>query len=177
VVLPDFDCSDVADGELTDKPLWSRPQSKAVARIARSKVEGQLSTLVDIREEVKQHGYVSEDSQERLESTVGEGDSLPSLCQTFSRLAQYYQSEEGAKDDPVAADTYKNMLLGWIGEYMSTLQDFLFNLSQAEDREHEANIFAHNLPANVDKLVRYETMLERKKEKAINLLMKLQAKG
>jgi hypothetical protein len=112
-----------------------------------------------------------------LECTLGEGDSLPSLCQTFSRLAQYCQSEEGAKEDPGAADTYKDMLLRSIDAYISRLQDFLFDLESAEDREHEANILAHNLPANVDKLVRYETMLERQKEKAINLLMKLQSKG
>jgi hypothetical protein len=117
--------------------------------------------------------------QELLETAVGEDDSLPSLCQRFSRLAQYCQSEEGAKEDPEAADTYKgkDLLLRSIGAYISRLQDFLFDLESAEDREHEASILAHNLPANVDKLVRYETMLERQKEKAINLLMKLQSKG
>jgi len=56
---------------------------------------------------------------------------------------------------------------------ISMLKEFLTPFEKVEDLEHQATLLAHNLPdkAFIDKLMRYDSALERKKQNAIKVLL------
>jgi len=181
------------DSGVADATLRSRPESKEALRLTTLSVTEKLAALREARKDVEQHGYVPDSIQTVLDRVFGKDDRLATECYRISRLAQHHilSEEEGNPDAGVeqalagvetsaedeGTDQYKKHLLGLIDGCAASLNRYLESLEQAEAREHEAALLAHNLPSRefVDKLIRYEAPLERTKVKAIELLLKLQA--
>jgi len=187
---------------LADGHLWAQKASKEVAGTTILKIDGQLMLLVKVREEVEQSDYVSDVTQKVLDDSFGKDNVFATQCHRLSRLVQYEQSSEergssdpererllellrqrhpggeGTGDEGLGVAEWKQMLLREIDACAAGLKLTRASIEQAETREQEASLLAHNLPSRefVDKLIRYESMLERKKEKAIKLLLQLQAR-
>ncbi|MFZ3213914.1 MAG: hypothetical protein WA188_20600 [Terriglobales bacterium] len=180
------------DGQLPGKP--TKASRKFVATTTGT-VRGQLLVLEQARKEVEQFGYVSALVQETLDKSYGKDDWFVAKCYEISYLVEYLQSsgEQGSSDpererlreryagvggEGPDAEQYKQILLNILDATILGTKNFLAYVEQAEQREYQANLLATSLPPKdaIDKIIRYETMLERKKEKAIELLLKLQGK-
>lgn len=166
------------------------------ARLTTGNLEARLLLLSNIRDEVERQGYISATSQEALDKSFGkQASSLANAFYGLSCLARRRQSSDD-RDSPdsereklwkllypkdaekVSAEQCKELLLRQIDVAMQILRVIHEDIEKREAREHIATLMAHNLPSReyVDKLVRYEAALERKKEKAIKLLLELQAR-
>ncbi len=182
----------IAGDEPKDTPVWSRYESKDVARRRALEMRAKLNLLVEVRKDVEQCGYVSQVFQQKLDHAFGKDDLLASTCYQTSSLVQRQQAEAadngGAakpagtchlEDAPLGPDDFKQSLLGEIDSRIARLKLSVEDFEHAEEREHEAILMTHNLPSKefIDTLIRYETALERRKEKALDMLLKLQANG
>jgi hypothetical protein len=171
--------------------ISSRPDRDQAARNMTCSIHLKLKQLAEVRKAVELHGYVSDGFQQDLDRMFGKDDLLATQCHRISYLARSQKSEgkssdagvEGPTDtcpseDSLNADDYKQMLLVFINARAAVLQQSLENISQAAEWEYQATLLYKSLPSKefIDKLVRYETALERQKEKAINTLLKLKAK-
>lgn len=87
------------------------------------------------------------------------------------------QGKDSSAEDSSVVD-YKCDLLLLIDIGASILKQHLENLRTEQLRWHEANLLAYKLPPRefVDTLIRYETALEKKKERIIKLLLQLKGK-
>jgi len=176
------------DLEDATRPFWTRAESKSSARDSAARIENRITALEHARTELDQRGYVPEEFENALNSEFGHkvADRVYRLSQlTALRMADEEKrsgsDQERGERRAVGAeelDDEKRTLLRLIETKITALQHFLTNLQQAEARELQANLLAFNLPPRefVDKLIRYETALENKKNKAIALLLKLQSR-
>jgi len=176
------------DLEDATRPFWTRAESKSSARDSAARIENRITALEHARTELDQRGYVPEEFENALNSEFGHklADRVHRLSQlTALRMADEEKrsgsDQERGERRAVGAeelDDEKRTLLRLIETKITALQHFLTNLQQAEARELQANLLAFNLPPRefVDKLIRYETALENKKNKAIALLLKLQSR-
>jgi hypothetical protein len=87
------------------------------------------------------------------------------------------QRQDFSAEDSSVLD-YKSDLLLLIDNRTSILKQHLGNLSTEQLHWHEANLLAYKLPSRefADTLIRYETALEKKKERIIKLLLQLKGK-
>jgi len=166
------------------------------ARITALRLEAQLLLLSHIRGEVERLGYISATSQEALDKSFGkQASSLATACYKLSCLARRQQSSD-ERDSPdserekllkllypndaekVTAEQCKDLLLREIDLGMQALRVFHEDIVKWEAREHIATLMAHNLPSReyVDKLARHEGGQDRRKERAIKMLLELQAR-
>jgi len=173
-----------------------------------SNLESKLKLLAEVRDDVKECGYVSNAFQEQLESLFGKDVSLVADCREISQLAQKEQKEQDLSDlssaeleqpqdgvqdgdpgpepaqgkDSSAEDSsvgdYKFDLLLLIDISTVLLEQDLENLRTERLRWQEANLLTCKLPSRefADTLIRYETALEKKKERIIKLLLQLKGK-
>ena len=168
-----------------------------------SNLESKLNWLTEVRGDVEECGYVSGALQEQLESVFGKDDSLVVDCREISQLAQKEQEErdlsdlssaeleqpqDGVQDGGPSPEPaqgkdssivdYKFDLLLLIDIRAAFLRHHLESLRTEQLRWQEANLLACKLPSRefADTLIRYETALEKKKEKIIKLLLQLKGK-
>jgi hypothetical protein len=172
---------------LTDCSIFSRVQSKEVIRTKALELHQKLETLSEVRKEVEELGFVHA-GQQALDHILGKADLLARQCYELSRLVQYQKSETAIgpggvdctldRGQPLGAEDCKQRLLEAIDLRSKFLQDSLADVERTEALEEEAILMAHNLPSRkfVDKVIRYEMALEKKKNNAIKLLLQLQRK-
>jgi hypothetical protein len=174
-----------------------RPQAKSKegARQTAAVIEGQLMILSSIRAEVERLGYVTETSQQALDTSFGtQATGFATKCYELSSQVRRRQSPEGRDSDPerarlmellhpngveeASAEEVKQALLRQIDIKIMTLRELHNRIETLEKAQATATLMANNLPSRefVDKLIRYESGLDRKKEKNIKLLLELQAR-
>ena len=162
--------------------------------------------LTEVYKEVQLDGYISRAQQEKLDRAFGKDHPSVTEWREISQLIEKEQSEELMKADPEfehsqgglpggnsatepscdedfdAEDAGNQDLHGQLLALIqleTTLLGLSLKSSKAEEhRAHEAKLLAHKLPSGqfLDALIRYETALEKKKEKNIELLLKLKRK-
>jgi hypothetical protein len=175
------------DDGLLESAFWSREENKRGVRNTALRIEAKLGLLAQVRKNLEERGYVGEGVQKALDSAYGKDHTLAARCHRFSQLVHYQQADEreslgrdGEEGHTVGdhLDQQKDGLLVLIELHIQALKESLINIEQAEAREQEASLLACNLPSRefVDKLIRYETALVNKKERAIKLLLRLQGK-
>ena len=155
-----------------------------------------LMLLSDIRQEVERSGYVSVTSQEELDKSFGNhASSFATKCYELSYLARREQSSEERDSSDlqrkkilrllhpdrfqeVNAEECKRVLLREIECAIEMAKITHEQVEEAERGDRIATLMTLNLPSPefVEKLVRYEAALQRKKEKAIKLLLQLQGR-
>ena len=180
--------SDLADGRFFSQELKERARRMA----ARGKT--QLMVLSKVRAEVEQKRYVSVTSQELFDNAFSRNDDngFAAICYRLSQLVRYQMAPVDTSNperdkllellvpdvvEAPSADACKQKLLELIDLTVAGLEYCVKSLQEAQASEEEATLLAYSLPSQefVDKLIRYESMLERKKERAIKLLLELQA--
>jgi hypothetical protein len=144
--------------------------------------------LAVLRNAVQDTGLIDEELQNKLHSEFGEEHILATSVCEFSQLVLMQQLDDakpnsGREQVHLVADLgviedKKQELLTIIDDHMKMLHDLATQLLQAEEVEHEATLRTLCLPSKevLDRLIRYETALERRKLKSIELLLRLQEK-
>jgi hypothetical protein len=153
---------------------------------ARTGIRSLLLALV--HNSIANTGLVDQELQERLDSEFGKEHILATSVSELSQLVLMQQLDDGTPNSDREQDNLgpdreviegkKQELLTLIDDHMKMLHDLATQLLQAEELEHEATLRTLCLPSKqvLDRLIRYETALERKKQKAIELLLILQGK-
>ena len=144
-----------------------------------------LQYLIDVLDEVKKSveeaGHLSEDGFKKLALNFGgEENSLAYWCFFFSNMAT--EGPEKAKQDPEnygdtpAPEQCKKMILKLIDDEKGKMENLKEIIEENENLELEAKIASLSLPSKeaVDKILRYETMIERQLYRAMNQLERLQ---
>jgi len=164
--------------------------------ITAAAVEARLLLLSAVRAEVERLGYVSATSQEALDKSFGNAaSSLASRCYELSCMVRRQQSSEEEKSSiseresvlrilhpdtfekgGASAEQCKKLLLRSIDAAIKLGRLVHKDVEERESRIKFATLRAHNVPPReyVEKAVRYEAAQDRKKEKAIKLLLELQ---
>lgn len=154
----------------------------------------------------KQSGWLTEESQGKLDRALGKDNPSVTEWREISQLIQKREEEELMRADPeveqpqdglhpgnsdsespyggdssaegLSREELKNVLVNQIWLEIFTLERYLKSLKTEEEKAHEANLLACKLPSGefLDKLIRYETALEKKKERIIKLLLRLKGK-
>jgi len=168
--------------------FWSRKAVRDSVRNTTLRIDRKLVLLAEVRTAVEETGYLGEELQRTLDAAYGKDHVLAKRCHEVSQLVLRQHADETKSPDMEGADGHtagreaveqeKNLLLRNIALEMNTLKEFLTYIEEAEDREHQATLLAHNLPSKkfVDTLTRYESMLERRKQNAIKVLLMLRGK-
>jgi len=179
------------DVEDATRPFWTRAESKSGARNSWLRIQHKVTLLERVRIDVEKNGYVGEELQHALDSVFGNNHRLADSCHRLSQLVVCRLVDQKKNSSPDLGDKEgdkagtgedsggeKDVMLRLIKLHADGLKQLLADLDQAEDRELQAKLLACNLPSRefVDKLIRYETAQENKKNKAIALLLKLQSR-
>lgn len=144
-----------------------------------------LQYLIDVLDEVKKSveeaGHLSEDGFKKLALNFGgEENSLTHWCFVFSQMAtegpeKAKQDSENYGDTPTP-EQCKKMILKLIDDEKKKMEDLKEIIEENENLEMEAKIDSLCLPSKeaVDKILRYETTIERQLYRAMNQLERLQ---
>jgi hypothetical protein len=140
-----------------------------------------ISVLDEVKADVEETGHLSGFGVKKLISNFGaEEDSLASVCCVVSEMAT--QGPEKAKEDPEKyGDTpppekCKEAILKLIEQERARLVTIKEILEEKENAETAAKIPSLALPSKeaMEKILRYETTIERQLYRAINELERLQ---
>jgi hypothetical protein len=168
--------------------FWSGREVKQDVRKIRPGIERRLSLLALVREAIQGSGRVSEELQKKLDAEYGQDYFLARMCNEVSQLVRLQQLDEtklssnceeaGLPAGGELVELKKQTCLKLIDHQIGSLEKLHTDLHQAEHFEHQATLSAYNLPSKefLDKLVRYESMLEKRKQNAIKTLLMLQKK-
>lgn len=136
-----------------------------------------LSVLEDIEAEVEAAGVVDEYCQERLLDNFGDEEwGLAYKCIFFSMVATGTTQDSGEREKPEAEapdpDRCKQAILDAIRHEKKMLTRLKEIHEEEEDLQHEARRARLALPSKevMDKILRYETTIERQLYRAINEL-------
>ena len=124
-------------------------------------------------------GYVSKESLKALVKHYGQGeDSLTQCCWVFSQMAT--EGPDTAKENPEklgdmpSPEKCKDIILHLLDEEKKTLTELKEIVIENEDLQMEAKALSLEVPAASDKILRYETTIERQMYRAIDELERLQ---
>jgi hypothetical protein len=140
-----------------------------------------IRILQDLLEDAKNSGYLSERSEKLLLTSFDSQEgSLAQMCLAFSIMAKdgpriATDDPEGHKDMPDPA-TCKELLIDTIKNEIKSLQLAKKLIVDNEALETEAAFASHSLPPvlQMDKILRYETTIERQLYRAMAQLERLQ---
>jgi len=140
-----------------------------------------IGVLEDVRGLVEEVGYVPEEAQKKLLKNFGtEENQLPFWCFVFTNMAT--EGPQEAKENPEkygdtpTPEQCKGMILKLIDDEKEKMEGLKKMVKEKEELETEAKIFSLALPSkeSMDKILRYETTLERQLYRAVNQLERLQ---
>jgi len=140
-----------------------------------------LGVLEDVREGVEETGHLSEESMKQLVKNFGgEENGLTQWCFVFSKMAT--EGPKEAKQDPEhygdtpTPEQCKGMILKLIDDEKEKMEGLKEMVKEKEELETEAKIFSLALPSkeSMDKILRYETTIERQFYRAMSQLERLQ---
>ena len=139
-----------------------------------------IGVLEEVRPEVEEVGYLSEEVLKRLTQHFGaDEDGLAHWCWVFSQLATERLIEAGhaseRKETP-SPEQCKAIMLDLIEEEKKKLMNLKEILEENEQLELEATLASLYLPSReaVEKILRYETTIERQLYRAMSQLERLQ---
>ena len=134
------------------------------------------SLVADCRE-ISQLAQKEQEEQDRSDLSSAELETPQDGVQDGGPGPEPAQGKDSSAEDSSVVD-YKFDLLLLIDISTALLKQDLENLRTEQLRWHEANLLAYKLPSRefADTLIRYETSLEKKKEKIIKLLLLLKGK-
>jgi hypothetical protein len=140
-----------------------------------------VDVLDDVRALVDEMGYIPEEAQKKLFQNFGaEENQLPYWCLIFSSMAT--EGPDEAKKDPEKfgktppPEACKGMILKLIDEEKEKLEGLKEFVKQKEELEDDARLHRLVIPEKeaVEKILRYETTIERQLYRAMNQLERLQ---
>ena len=140
-----------------------------------------IGVLDDVRGLVDEMGYVPEEAMKKLFQNFGsEENQLPYWCLIFTKMAT--DGPDKAKEDPEhygdtpPPEACKGMILKLIDEEKEKLEGLKEFIKQKEELETEATLCSLAIPEKeiVDKILRYETTIERQLYRAMNQLERFQ---
>ncbi|MDP3024362.1 MAG: hypothetical protein Q8O10_02395 [candidate division Zixibacteria bacterium] len=140
-----------------------------------------LGVLEDVRKGVEEMGHLSEESMKQLAKNFGgDENGLTHWCFIFSKMAT--EGPEEAKRDPEhygdtpAPEKCKEIISRMINDEKKKMEDLKEIIEENENLEMEAKIASLSLPSKeaVDKILRYETTIERQLYRAMSELERLQ---
>jgi len=137
--------------------------------------------LDEVSKDVEQVGYLSKEALEKLMKNFGlEEEGFPFWCLVFTQMAT--QRTEKVKEDPEnysdipSPEKCKEIILYLIDGERKKLESLKEVIQENENLELEANVASLALPSKeaVDKILRYETAIERQLYRAMSQLERLQ---
>jgi len=140
-----------------------------------------IEFLEEVKSEVEEEGHVSERTQERLSDHFGDDENgIASWCFVFSRMAR--EGPGGPEDntnrpsDTPSPEKCKEMILKLIDEEKKKMEGLKAIVEENEGLEADARSASYVLPPKetADKILRYETTIERQLYRALNQLERLQ---
>jgi hypothetical protein len=133
-----------------------------------------MSILEDVREDVKKEGELTEAALKRAQDSLGgKPNTLTNpLAQLRARLAE---NPEGLEAGDLKA-RHRQSVLEFVQRELSFLQRAEYRMDEHEEQKEEALQAASVLPSadTLDKLVRYETTLDRQFFRLMHQLERLQ---
>ena len=140
-----------------------------------------IGVLEDLLRDVKSAGFLTERSEKSLLANFDcEEGSFAEMCLAFSFMAKddpriTAEDPEGHKDTPDPARC-KELLIDVIKNKMKSLQLVKKEVEENETLETDATFASHSLPPalEMDKILRYETTIERQLYRAMSQLERLQ---
>jgi len=140
-----------------------------------------MGVLAEVREEVEQVGHLSQEAQRRLVENFGDEEyGLFCWCRTFSRMAT--EGPQRSEEDPDHPGEIPNpeqctkMILSLIDSENQKLQNLKELITANEALEVDAKRASLTLPSAkaTEKILRYETTIERQLYRAMSELERLQ---
>ena len=140
-----------------------------------------IGVLADVRGLVEEVGYIPEEAlKDLLTNFGGEEKGMARWCFVFTKMAT--EGPEKAKEDPEhygdtpPPEACKGMILKLIDNEKEKLEGLKEFVHEKEELETEAKMCSLALPAKeaMDKILRYETTIERQLYRAMNQLERLQ---
>lgn len=140
-----------------------------------------IGVLDEVRGLAEEMGYVPEEARKKLFQNFGtEENQLPRWCLVFSIMAT--EGPEKAKEDPEhygdtpPPEACKGMILKFIDDEKEKLEDLKEIVKEKEELETEPTLSRLAIPEKniVDKILRYDTTIERQLYRAMNQLERLQ---
>ena len=140
-----------------------------------------IRVLAEVRDDVEHTGHVSDWGKNRLFRAFGLAEEgLPYWCLLFSTMAT--EGPEKAKEDPEhfgdtpPPETCKRMILKLIDDEKERLEGMMVYVKEADELELDARVASLALPEKDagDRILRYETTIERQLYRAMNQLERLQ---
>ncbi len=131
-----------------------------------------IDLLEEIKEDVKQIGYLSESGHKRLTEYFGDDEEhLANRCRAFNPV-------EAAEPDHVGGvpRKCKKSILQELNEEQERLEDLRRRTEAHENLRLESKLSRLHLPSKdvLDKILRYETTIERQLHRAMSQLEQLQ---
>jgi hypothetical protein len=140
-----------------------------------------IGVLDDVRSEVDELGYLSQGSLTRLAQHFGaDQNGLTCWCLVFSKVSTEGPEKLGVDPDQFGEvptpEKCKEAILQLLDGERSRLEELKQVVEEKEHLETEANVASLALPSKeaADKILRYETTIERQLYRAIDHLQRLQ---
>lgn len=170
-----------ADQFRSDKQF--APLTKDFSRFLKSSIgiSHLLTTLQNILEDVKTTGSLSEHSEKSLINNFDSQEgSFAELCLVYSMMAK--KGPQIASEDPEDAknipepSTCKDLLVGIVKNEINALELTKKLVVDNEELRADASFASHSLPPppEMDRILRYETTIERQLYRAMAQLERLQ---
>lgn len=140
-----------------------------------------IEVLEEVKAEVEEEGYVSERTQERLSRHFGDDETgISRWCFAFTRMA--LEAQGGPEENPnrpssaLSPEKCKEAILKLLDEEKKKLEGLKAIIEENEILELDAKSASYVLPPKdtTDKILRYETTIERQLYRAMNQLERLQ---
>ena len=139
-----------------------------------------LTELDNIRFLIEDAGYLTEEAKEKLYKYFGSDDGgITFLCYLADNLSKEIDDDiQQKKQKRTTPEKSKEVMLGFIDDHKKKLTELKQCLEENENNELDAKWESVHLPSKeaVDKILRYETTLERQLYRAIKQLELLQKK-
>ncbi len=141
-----------------------------------------IEELDEIKALIEEVGYISEDIKKKLIKNFGtDVMSLTVSCLFIQKLTEHYDQETESNleiDKKPLPEKSKKLLLNVINDKEKKLKAMKDALKENETNELDSNWESLYLPSKeaVDKIIRYETTIERQLYRAITQLERLQSK-
>lgn len=140
-----------------------------------------ISVLQTVEESVAEVGYLDEWAKDRLFETFGtDKKGIAAECLLFSMMATEGVAKAAEDPDrfgsPPSPDVCKQLILDTLREHRERLTQLRDVMSENEGLHRDAMVRGLSLPSkeSVDKIIRYETTIERQLYRAVSQLERLQ---
>lgn len=140
-----------------------------------------IGVLEDVKGEVEEFGCLTDNARDRLLENFGrDRDGIAFTCTLYSMMATdgLKESKEGLENGEEAPDPERcrKAILELLDEQIRNYRLLKPVFDKKEDMEIEARILSYNLPSKeaVEKILRYETTIERQLYRAVDQLERIQ---